>query len=383
MFREPLTAPDLDLPELPKWPRTRYFKTTNLRPSHLEKSLFERRGWFLLGRGTTAPFAIHDTAAACGWPVFGDVMTADHELSIERLLHNEHFAHDLAPEVIVHTGERFVSNTLDRYLRNHPEIEIYRFPFGPAPKKLYPREHMCDGEFRGVLAWRNGGPEQPLSDHASVAAAIDQACRAELEAALDEAGHLSELAVALELSRRMDYQHPIFLGNSLPIRLLDLAGSWQGGGRIFKCGSNRGASGIDGIIASAAGFASVHGRTTVFLGDLSLLHDLNSLALAENLLIVVLNNDGGGIFHRLPVVDQADQQTFEDWFGTPHGMRFDAAAEQFGLRHHAPASVAEFTEIFDAEREADGGAIIEILTDRNQTQSEFDTITFRFRDIQA
>jgi len=382
MFREPLTAPNLELPELPKWPRSRYFKTTNLRPSHLDKSVFERRGWFLLGRGTTAPFAIHDTAAACGWPVFGDVMTADHELSLERLLHNDHFAHELAPEVIVHTGERFVSNTLDRYLRERPHIEIYRYPFGPAPKKLYPREKMCDGEFRGVLAWRNGGPEQPLSDHAEVADAIDRNCRAYLDAVLDQSGQLSELAVAREISRRVDYQHPIFLGNSLPIRLLDLAGSWEGGGRVFKFGCNRGASGIDGLVASAAGFASVHGRTTVFIGDISLLHDLNSLPLATNLVLVVLNNDGGGIFHRLPVAEEAEPEVFEDWFGTPHGMHFEAAAQQFGLRYHAPETLTEFTEIFDDEREADGGVIIEVHTDRAQTQREFETVTFNFREVQ-
>jgi len=119
----------------------------------------------------------------------------------------------------------------------------------------------------------------------------------------------------------------------------------------------------------------------VFLGDISLLHDLNSLPLASNLVIIVLNNDGGGIFHRLPVAEEAEPDVFEDWFGTPHGMQFDAAAEQFGLRHHTPETITEFTEIFDVERESEGGAIIEIRTDRKQTQLEFETVTSNFLEV--
>lgn len=164
----------------------------------------------------------------------------------------------------------------------------------------------------------------------------------ELSARVDDllAEHFSELAAARILSEEIPPSMALLAGNSLSIRLMDMLARPRLGNR---CVTNRGASGIDGLLATACGF--VHGYSgglTLLLGDLSLLHDLNSLALAARatnpLVIVVLNNDGGGIFNLLPAREQGE--SFETLFQLPHGLDFQQAAAQFDLPYAHPASAS-------------------------------------------
>ena len=131
----------------------------------------------------------------------------------------------------------------------------------------------------------------------------------------------------------------------MPIRDMDTFGFWPRQ-RQVRVGANRGASGIDGLIGSARGLRRRPGSPAhgVMVGDLSLLHDLNSLALASSghqpIVIVVVNNDGGGIFHFLPVSELTEQ--FERFFATPHGLRFQLAARLFDLDYASPVQWSEF-----------------------------------------
>lgn len=152
------------------------------------------------------------------------------------------------------------------------------------------------------------------------------------------AEHFSELAAARILSEEIPPSMALLVGNSLSIRLMDMLARSRHGNR---CVTNRGASGIDGLLATACGFVRRYPNgVTLLLGDLSLLHDLNSLALAARstvpLVIVVLNNDGGGIFNLLPARDQGE--SFETLFQLPHGLDFQLAAAQFGLPYACPTS---------------------------------------------
>jgi len=158
----------------------------------------------------------------------------------------------------------------------------------------------------------------------------------------------SELAAARIISEEIPPAMALLPGNSLSIRLMDRFARARFGN---ACVTNRGASGIDGLLATACGFIQRYaGGVTLLLGDLSLLHDLNSLALAARsprpLVIVVLNNDGGGIFNLLPAKEQGEW--FETLFQLPHGLNFQYAAVQFGVRYACPASApalrAEYVE---------------------------------------
>ncbi len=145
--------------------------------------------------------------------------------------------------------------------------------------------------------------------------------------------------------------------------------------------TNRGASGIDGTVATAAGAVRALARedldpdeedrvTVLLTGDLALLHDQTSLALLRSgppVVVVVINNDGGGIFHRLPVADGPGAiapDTFERMFGTPHGFGFEHAAAQNGLAYHTPTTTAEFESALDAARQSGASTVIEVRTNR-------------------
>lgn len=152
-------------------------------------------------------------------------------------------------------------------------------------------------------------------------------------------------------------------GNSLPIRLLDSAGIGLRDGVML---GNRGASGIDGLLATALGVAGATSNQVVLLiGDISMLHDMGSLAEVRrqnvaNLCIVVLNNDGGRIFERLPITDLTD--VAEQLFVVPHGLDFAGLASAFGLDHRL---VSEWSGLDGALSDGMGGppaSILEIRT---------------------
>ena len=157
---------------------------------------------------------------------------------------------------------------------------------------------------------------------------------------------------------------PLFIGNSLPVRHLDQFAAVCISQVAVYC--NRGASGIDGTISSALGVAASSGqRVTVLLGDLAFYHDLNALLALRRCglqaIVVVLNNDGGGIFRRLPVA-QFDP-IFTDLFLTPHGLEFSGAAALFGLRYQLVDHIREFGAAFSAAMGRSGSQLIEVRTD--------------------
>ena len=120
----------------------------------------------------------------------------------------------------------------------------------------------------------------------------------------------------------------LFVGNSLSIRQLDsLSGHFAKNLHVY---ANRGASGIDGNISTAAGIASANNQTVALIGDLTCQHDIGGLALTRGLdiVIIVVNNGGGGIFDHLP---QHALPEFSQGWRTPQDVNFEHAAKTFGL----------------------------------------------------
>lgn len=136
--------------------------------------------------------------------------------------------------------------------------------------------------------------------------------------------------------------------------------------------TNRGASGIDGLIATACGVARHSGRpTTLILGDLSALHDLNSLALARDcqspLVIVVLNNDGGNIFNLLPV---PTEELRSDFYRLSHGLEFGYGAAMFGLPYDRAEDMEAFIDAYQAALEHPGASVIEVTVAQDQASNQ-------------
>jgi 2-succinyl-5-enolpyruvyl-6-hydroxy-3-cyclohexene-1-carboxylate synthase len=185
---------------------------------------------------------------------------------------------------------------------------------------------------------------------------------------------LTEPAVAASVAASLKASDALVLASSMPVRDVNsFAGAGQ---RPAMVVANRGTSGIDGTMATAAGVSDVlgsnkaDGRTLLLIGDLAFLHDLNSLGLIRDrgITVVVVNNDGGGIFSFLPIADHED--LFEPYFGAAHGLQFDSAAALYGISHHQPRSLAELRELLVTTRESSSPAIIEVRTSRQENAEE-------------
>jgi 2-succinyl-5-enolpyruvyl-6-hydroxy-3-cyclohexene-1-carboxylate synthase len=153
----------------------------------------------------------------------------------------------------------------------------------------------------------------------------------------------------------------------MPVRDVDMFAASRDDRPEFA--ANRGVSGIDGLISSGFGFSAGLGApATLFLGDLSCLHDLNGLRFAAEaphpVTTVVVNNNGGGIFSFLPVASSTD--VFETYFGTPHGLRLEDAAKMFGLGYASPSSMAELRRMYEKAVTSDESSLLEVFTSREE-----------------
>jgi len=169
------------------------------------------------------------------------------------------------------------------------------------------------------------------------------------------------------LSEMIPDSHLLFLANSLPIREMDMFG--RSSGARIRIAANRGVSGIDGTIASALGFAvALNKPLTLLTGDLAFLHDLNSLALLSSsqvpIMIILINNGGGGIFSFLPIAEF--KEVFEPFFGTPHSLTFKHAASLFQLDYAMPRNLQELCNTYQEAVKKNKSILIEVKTDRQE-----------------
>ena len=144
---------------------------------------------------------------------------------------------------------------------------------------------------------------------------------------------------------------------------------WFGQGladKVRNVAANRGASGIDGLLATATGYAQgLQKPTTVVLGDLSALHDLNSLALIakskQPMVVVILNNQAGHIFDLLPISQSGH---FEQFFATPHEFDFKHAAKMFGIDYRRITEMDDFSNRYRDALSQESTIVLELMTDR-------------------
>ncbi|MFC6836037.1 2-succinyl-5-enolpyruvyl-6-hydroxy-3-cyclohexene-1-carboxylic-acid synthase [Halomarina ordinaria] len=156
----------------------------------------------------------------------------------------------------------------------------------------------------------------------------------------------------------------LFVSNSMPVRDLDRFGRPRSA--ALTALGNRGASGIDGITSSALGAGSATDDPLVLVtGDVAYYHDTNGLlAVARcgvDATIVVVNNDGGGIFHRLPIEDH--DPPFTEFFRTPHGLDFEPTADLYGLEFVRTATREGFREAYRDSLRREGTQVVEVRLD--------------------
>ena len=204
--------------------------------------------------------------------------------------------------------------------------------------------------------------ERPLAP-LDIAATSHAAMVKATDAALADDVPLTEAFVARHVSRAVREDSAVFLSNSMPVRDFDRFAATDG--PQVPVHTNRGVSGIDGILSTAAGTAAAHGHATALVGDQAFLHDLNALAgiarLQPHLTVVLLNNGGGRVFSLLPIAD--DRESFSPWFDAKHTWQLSGACEVFGIAYTHVDSRNTFADAYEASQQGQGPSVIEVLAD--------------------
>ena len=199
--------------------------------------------------------------------------------------------------------------------------------------------------------------------------ALDAAAGAALDAHADALDEPFEGRVLRDVARALPDGATLWVSSSMPVRDLDAFA--RGDGRRLRVLANRGANGIDGVVSSALGAAAAaaesgEGPLALVIGDLALYHDMNGLLAARlhalDAAVVLVNNDGGGIFSFLP--QAAHPAHFERLFGTPHGLDFRHAAALYDARHRLVAAPADVGPAVRAALGRRGLDVLEVRTER-------------------
>lgn len=368
-FREPLVGDPGDLPDahLGRVPA----EVPAVRLGTLSMQLDRERGVIVAGRGVDDPAAVAALSSATGWPVLADPRSgcrgvAGSVTAFDSLLRHEGFADSHVPEVVVHLGEPPASKVLSTWLAGSGAVQVRVTATDSWIDPAHTVSHRVVapiGEFCKRLAGelRGAGGSDWVQRWTHVSAIADR----ELAAALDTATALSEPLVARVVSRLGDH---VVVASSMPVRDLEWFGAPDQRSTVW---SNRGANGIDGTIATAIGIAAAtRRRTTVLLGDVALLHDASSLtALARRdveVRVVVVDNDGGGIFSFLPQASALPTERFELLFGTPHGTDVVALAAAHGLR----AATAHDRAELEALLAQPGSQLVRVASERAANVAE-------------
>jgi 2-succinyl-5-enolpyruvyl-6-hydroxy-3-cyclohexene-1-carboxylate synthase len=307
-------------------------------------------------------------ARVAGWPVLPEPLsgarTGEQAISTYgSLLADPEFAAAHRPTFVLRVGRQGLSRPLSRLLAGPvPQVLVDADGAWLDPERSLTRVVAADPALvAGTLV--KALPPRGTSPWLASWRAAEHRARAALDALLDAEPEPSEPRTARDLAALAPQGSTLVAASSMPVRDLDSFMVPRQGLRVV---ANRGASGIDGFVSTAVGVALGTGQPTLALaGDLSLLHDVNGLLLEHDrpdLVLVVVNNDGGGIFSFLP--QAAFQDGFERLFGTPHGMDLRHLAAAYGCGYRRLERADELEAIVAEAQTAGGVQIVEVRTDR-------------------
>jgi 2-succinyl-5-enolpyruvyl-6-hydroxy-3-cyclohexene-1-carboxylate synthase len=364
-FREPL-VPEPD----PAWPESLAGRPdggpwTVIAPRPLPESPpveLPARTVMLLGSGPRERIAeAAGVAVERGWPVIAEPHVAPLATRVVRhgalVLAAGELPEPLRPEAVVVAGRPTLSRGVQRLIAAAPLVHVVDDP-----------AHYADPQFAAdQVHVRLQSATGPVDDRWLPAWTDAEAAAASaVKSTMDDVGWPTGLHVAAELLDSIPAGSPLLLGSSNPIRDVETAGRPRTDLEIF---ANRGLAGIDGSIATAAGIAIARGRPAyALLGDLTFLHDIGGLLvpareIRPDLTIVVLNDDGGGIFHVLEQGAPEFADRFERLFGTPHGADLGALCAGYGVEYTQPPSLEAFRK---AIAPAAGFRVVEVRADRSR-----------------
>ncbi len=338
-----------------------------------------RRGIVVAGAAGSEPARrVGDLAARLGWPLLAEPTsglrcTAPRALSAgQALIGDERWLARHQPEVVVQVGAAPTSRTIQRLVAEAQRLVVLDdWHLDPDPLHAAALRVRSDPDALAGRARERVGPAP--ADWLPIWEDADTRARRAIDGAMDGWAEPFEPRVARDLAAAIADGGLLVVGNSGPVRDLDLAMAPRDGLRVL---GNRGASGIDGLFSTTLGVAaSGRGPTYGLLGDLSFLYDAGALLWSSTrgygAVLVILSNGGGEIFSRLP---QWELPEHRDLFLTPHGVDIGAVCAAAGAGHRLVERSDELVEAIGRAEEADGVQIIEVAIDPDVDRARRDEL---------
>jgi len=293
-------------------------------------------------------------------------------------LRHDETARALDPDLVVRFGRPPTSKPLLQYLQRHATatqivIDAARWsdPTLLASEMLHADARLlCEG----ILSYRAAAMDVGVADTTWLAAwrQMDNRAGDAISSYMADLDEIFEGRVLAEVAALAPADGTLFVSSSMPVRDLDAFAS--GSARRMRVLANRGANGIDGVLSTALGASAALREAddreplVLVIGDLAFYHDMNGLLAAKlhgiDATIVIVNNDGGGIFSFLP--QAADAEYFEQLFGTPHGLDMAPAAALYDARYTRADTWDALRQSLDTGTRGRGLHIIEVRTDRTR-----------------
>ncbi len=333
------------------------------------RALAGRQGVIVAGAAAVDGPALHGLADALGWPVLGEprspawIPAATAIVHVDAVLRSRSASEGLRPEVILRVGAPGSSRVVNEWLAASGAGEVVVGAPGwsdPAATAAT----VIDGPPAGLLAALRSGAAGPGPRHwLERWRAASDAAAAAVESALAQESTPNEPAIARDVVAAVPDRARLVVASSMPIRDVERYATPRHGVTVV---ANRGANGIDGTVSTAVGLAlGSAAPTALLIGDIAFLHDSNGLLGAAgrgiDLVCVVIDNDGGGIFSFLPQARAVPAERFEALFGTPHGLDLVAVAAAFGVDARA---LGRDDDVGAAVREATAKGGVHVLVAR-------------------
>jgi 2-succinyl-5-enolpyruvyl-6-hydroxy-3-cyclohexene-1-carboxylate synthase len=289
----------------------------------------------------------------------------------DTFLRNDDAKNALKPDVIIRFGAMPVSKALTIFLKENKEAEQWvidggmgwRDPSLLTTSMIYCSETSFCEELSSFVEKR------ATSKYLSKWRDLNTYTKENM-LRIREVTQLSEGRLFNLLPELLPEGATLFVGNSMPIR--DLDSFFYFNHKSIKIMANRGANGIDGTVSTALGASTVHQPLYLVLGDLTFFHDLNGLMAAKlhnlNIKIIVINNNGGGIFSFLPQANHP--RNFEQLFGTPLDLKFEQVVQMYDGTYELISDWNHFTSSIEQNLQNNGLSVMEVTTNRDTNLKE-------------
>lgn len=366
----------------------------------LASEISRRRGLVVAGPESSgcSAAALVGLAQLLDWPLIADplsgIRTGSHDMSrvidrVDTLAREPMFTDAAKPEVVIRFGSALTSKPFNSWLAGLDDVSHFVVEEATLGTAGFRDPDVLSGSivrsnptfFCESLI--NAQPSSANNSWSTYWSGANALASEAIETAIDALEEPFEGAIPRDLAAVLPDGAVLVVGNSMPVR--DVDSFFGKSSRSLKMFGTRGAAGIDGVISTAAGAAAVDGPVVLLVGDLSFFHDQNGLWPVKrhelDLTILLINNNGGGIFEFLPQRELQNDR-FESWFGTPHGLDFRHVVSQYGGRHTVLENNSR--KMISMAIETPGLDVLELRTDRTRNtelhQTIFDAARIKLRD---